>query len=674
MTNYPHWSGNGYQVLRELGHNHLGGRVTYLALQLNTQKPVVIKQFQFAALDASWAEFESVEQEVTMLRGLNHPHIPRYLDSFHTPDGFCMVQSYIQGQSLATPRRWTPKKIKHVALAVLQILVDLQSQTPPIIHRDIKPENILLNEQFNVYLVDFGFARTGGGDVAASSVVKGTMGFMPPEQLFNRQLSTASDLYGLGVTLICLLTGTKSADIGNLMDANYHIHFQHLVPPMQRGWLNWLEKMVAPQVADRYQNAADALAALRPINVNSLPKVRLSGNTLNFAAFQYGEKLTQTISVTNLIPDTVLAGRWEVDPHFRDPPHTPYDHPWISFTPQKFESNQIDCEITVDTSKLCAGATYLRQILLRSNSSPKTHALTLQVQTASLPKLPKLAGLVLLGLSVLFWMPIVLVWLAYVPETPLPWYIAVTLLILLFIWFLAIDVLITAITSGKKINQMNHFLAVTVTVVVSIFLDMFLVALPSLSVIGSEFIREIEWFLPVIVIGIVFFLLTLPRFTIAKEIKSTESLYFLLFLVTVLLSATSIGLLPELVIVFMPTLGVLMFLLVSKLVCAVIWKLVRAIFRHQSQRGFDQKDTAAAILLSGGLGISLASGVIGISTFLSQFGQPYFEQFEQIFVLVVTIAPVAISGYLLRQLIFHQIRLMRILKKYRAAEPHLIKP
>ncbi|MEQ8961156.1 MAG: serine/threonine protein kinase, partial [Coleofasciculus sp. C2-GNP5-27] len=129
MTNYPDWSGNGYQVLRELGHNHLGGRVTYLALQLNTQKSVVIKQFQFAALDASWAEFESVEQEVTMLRGLNHPGIPRYLDSFHTPDGFCMVQSYIEAESLATPRRWTPQKIKQVALAVLQILADLQSRT-----------------------------------------------------------------------------------------------------------------------------------------------------------------------------------------------------------------------------------------------------------------------------------------------------------------------------------------------------------------------------------------------------------------------------------------------------------------------------------------------------------------------------------------------------------------
>jgi serine/threonine protein kinase len=673
MTNYPDWSGNGYQVLRELGHNHLGGRVTYLALQLNTQKPVVIKQFQFAALDASWAEFESVEQEVSMLRGLNHPGIPRYLDSFHTPDGFCMVQSYIEAESLATPRRWTPQKIKQVALAVLQILADLQSRTPPIIHRDIKPENILLDEQFNIYLIDFGFARTGGGEIAASSVVKGTMGFMPPEQLFNRQLSAASDLYSLGVTLICLLTGTKSADIGNLMDANYHLHFQHLVPPLQRGWMNWLQKMVEPRLADRYQNAADALAALRPINVNSLPKVRLSRETLEFTASHYGEKLTQTISLTNPIPNTVLAGKWKVDPHFRDPPHTPYDHPWISFTPPNFESNKIDCEITVDTSKLCAGATYLRQILLRSNSSPKTHALTIKVQTASLPQRPKPDGLFFLRLNILFWIPIVLVWLAYLPKTSLTGYIAVTFLLLLFVWFLAIEIMANAITLGKNINHMNHFVDVIVTILMSILSSVPLVVLPFIAAIKSTLILENKLFFPVLIIGIVFLLLSLPRLVPEKGLESTDDLYLFSFLITMLFLPIFIETSPLLVII-LPTLGIPIFLFMSRLICAVIWELVRAIFKDQNKIGFNPKDTTAAILISGGLGISLASVSIGISTFLSQFGQPHFEIFEHFFVLIVTITPVTIISYHLIKLILKKVHYLKIINQYRTSEPYLIKP
>jgi len=225
MTDYPDFSPNNYQIISELGRNNIGGRVTYLAEQTTTKQQVVIKQFQFAKMGATWAEYDAYEQEIEMLRHLNHPGIPKYLDSFQTADGFCMVQEYINAQSLAVSRSWNPKEIKQVAVAILEILVYLQSLNPSVIHRDLKPENILIDENFNIYLVDFGFARLGGGEIAASSVVKGTMGFMPPEQLFNRELTNASDLYGLGATLICLLTGTPSGSLGNLIDENYQIKF-----------------------------------------------------------------------------------------------------------------------------------------------------------------------------------------------------------------------------------------------------------------------------------------------------------------------------------------------------------------------------------------------------------------------------------------------------------------
>ncbi|MEQ8969865.1 MAG: serine/threonine-protein kinase [Coleofasciculus sp. C1-SOL-03] len=392
MSHFPDFSHYGYQINQELGHNTTGGRVTYLANpispeQQNTQ--VVIKQFQFAQIGASWTDYESHQQEIKMLRHLNHSGIPRYLDSFQTEVGFCMVQEYIPAKSLSETSRWTPQQIKQLALSVLTILVYLQDQTPTVIHRDIKPENILIDDQNQVYLVDFGFARIGDGDVGMSSVVKGTLGFMPPEQLFNRQLSAASDLYGLGVTLICLLTGTKSTDVGNLMDSNYRLHFRHLVPPLQRGWLNWLEKMVEPKPHDRYEEAADAIAALKPIDVSRLPKVRLERDYLEFSASEYGEKLSQSISVSNPIPDTILSGWWEVAPHPSDPPHTPYHHAWISFEPEKFEGNQVECKITVDTRKLMADATYTRQIILHTNSDPDTHAIVMQLHTAPITRLPQ---------------------------------------------------------------------------------------------------------------------------------------------------------------------------------------------------------------------------------------------------------------------------------------------
>ncbi|GAB4276308.1 MAG: hypothetical protein Fur0025_01300 [Oscillatoriaceae cyanobacterium] len=387
----PDFTKHGYQLRAKLGQNRLGGRTTYLATN-SLGYPVVIKQFQFATSGSTWGEYEAYQQEITMLRRLQHPGIPRYLDAFQTPDGFCMVQQYIPGESLATPRNWTLQEIKHIALATLEILTYLQSQHPPIIHRDIKPENILVDEQLNIHLVDFGFARMGGGEIAASSVVKGTMGFMPPEQLFNRQLTTASDLYGLGATLICLLTGTKSGDIGNLIDADYQIHFQHLVPPLKRGWINWLSKITAPKVAERYPSAVAALKALEPIDVDRLPKLIISHNSLPFTATKWPEKVSRIVTLSNPIPETLLAGQFSVAPHASDPPHTPYDHAWISFQPAKFEGNEVNCTITVDTSKLLSNKTYTRNILVHSNADAEPEIITVKVQTAPLPQPISLGG------------------------------------------------------------------------------------------------------------------------------------------------------------------------------------------------------------------------------------------------------------------------------------------
>ena len=264
---FPNFSNYGYQIERELGHNRSGGRVTYLATEINTGQSVVVKQFQFARTGGNWSEYQSYEREIQVLRELDSPQIPRYLDSFQTPTGFCMVQEYKNAPSLSSLTRLTPHKAKQIAIAVLEILKYLQNRIPPVIHRDLKPENILVDDVGNVFLVDFGFARAGGGEVAASSVVKGTLGFMPPEQMFNRQITIASDLYSLGATIICLLLGTPSTEVGSLMDDAGRIHFRSRLSQLSSAFLDWLEKMVEPNYKKRYPTAKVALNELVSIEV-----------------------------------------------------------------------------------------------------------------------------------------------------------------------------------------------------------------------------------------------------------------------------------------------------------------------------------------------------------------------------------------------------------------------
>ena len=272
MNAFPDFSNYGYQITRELGHNRAGGRVTYLATEINTERSVVVKQFQFAQTGANWAQYQACEQEIQILRKLDSPSIPRYLDSFPTASGFCMVQEYKNANSLATLRQLTPQKTKQIAISVLEILKYLQNRVPPVIHRDLKPENILVDDRLNVSLVDFGFARIGGGEVAASSVVKGTLGFMPPEQMFNRQLTVASDLYSLGATLICLLIGINSTEIGSLMDDTGRVNFNNRLPQLTPEFLDWLQKMVEPNFKHRYASADAALNALIALDVVRQPK------------------------------------------------------------------------------------------------------------------------------------------------------------------------------------------------------------------------------------------------------------------------------------------------------------------------------------------------------------------------------------------------------------------
>src|SRR5919202_293332 len=173
-----------YQMIRELGRNPADGRITYLAKDNQSQQLVVIRQFVLAQSNTDELGFKAYEHEFQALQKLAHPGIPRYIDAFETKAGFCLVQEYKHVQSLATPRHFNPEKIQQLAISVLEILAYLQSRVPAVIHRNIKPENILLDEQLNVYLVDFGIARISAGEVDISGITAGTLRLMAPEPLY----------------------------------------------------------------------------------------------------------------------------------------------------------------------------------------------------------------------------------------------------------------------------------------------------------------------------------------------------------------------------------------------------------------------------------------------------------------------------------------------------------
>ena len=397
-----------YQAMRELGRNAEAGHITYLAQDNVTQQLVAFKQFIFVKSDSEWAGFEAYQTEIESLKNLTNAGIPRYLNAIQNGKGLALIQEYKENtESLAKIRHWNPEEIKHITVSILEIVVYLQSQNPPVIHLNIKPENILIDEDLKVYLVDFSLPNIQGKEKVANYSNSGTVGFMAHEQLRNNELTAATDLYSIGVTLACLLSQTPSSQIQTLFDGQGRINFPNIISTqISFHFIQWLEKMTEAYPVQRYPNAQVALEALNKVEIERLPEVRLNPDSLEFKATKYGEQVTQSIIVSNSIPDTTLKGGWEIAFHPREPNRRAGYQPWITFNPKQFEDNRVKCDITVDTSYLLADKTYERQILLNALASEPTHSVTIKVTTPKLSPelLPKrsLAVLFFLTLAIGF--------------------------------------------------------------------------------------------------------------------------------------------------------------------------------------------------------------------------------------------------------------------------------
>jgi serine/threonine protein kinase len=390
MSNFNDFTAHGYEVMRELGANRGAGRVAYLARTIDSEQLVVIKQFQFAQTGASWDGHKAIDREVKILKQLQHPYIPRYLSSFETADSSCIVQEYIDGKPLSeiisNQQLYTPEQVKEIILKLLEVLVYLQTEfTDPVLHRDIKPANILIDSSCQPYLIDFGGAKVSEG-AGGSTVSVGTLGFMPPEQRF-QQFNKTTDIYSLGLSIVCWLTRTEPTEMYTLinMGTNQVMGLRESLSTYSLLFVGWIEKIVQPDPKDRYPDAEAAFNAFKPLYVKRVPEAIVSGSALEFTASKLGERMTQTLTVRNNVPDTVLEGWWEVAPHPSDPPHTPNSHAWISFGSRKFSGNVNECSIVVNTDKLMAETVYKRQILLHSNSSEENEELNLTVTTAKVP-------------------------------------------------------------------------------------------------------------------------------------------------------------------------------------------------------------------------------------------------------------------------------------------------
>lgn len=253
-----------YKIINILGEGGVG--ITYAAEHLPTKQKVALKVLSLQRMN-NWKTLELFEREAKILSQLNHPAIPQYIDYFQvdTPEtrSFYLVQQLASGKTLSEliNQGWKPEEneVKKLAIQILEVLVYLQQLTPPIIHRDIKPQNMIRQEDGKVFLVDFGAVQDiYHHTVTGGSTVVGTFGYMAPEQ-FRGQASLSTDLYGLGTTLLFLLT-RKEPD--KLPQKKLKINFRSYIY-LDKDFANWLDRTIEPAAEDRFKSAQEALAVLK---------------------------------------------------------------------------------------------------------------------------------------------------------------------------------------------------------------------------------------------------------------------------------------------------------------------------------------------------------------------------------------------------------------------------
>ena len=256
-----------YRAIKPIGQGGFG--ITFLAVDEDKpSKPrCVIKQFYPQAQGTNTVQkaVELFTQEAMRLDELGkHPQIPELLAYFTQDDRQFLVQEFIDGQNLAQElaqngafNETQIRQLLNDLLAVLQFCHQRQ-----VIHRDIKPENIIRRASTNeLVLVDFGAAKVASNTALNQTGTSiGSPEYVAPEQIRGKAIF-ASDIYSLGATCVCLLTGRSPFDSYDINNDTW-IWRQYLKTPVNEQLGKVLDKMLESIPVRRYQTVEEVLRDL----------------------------------------------------------------------------------------------------------------------------------------------------------------------------------------------------------------------------------------------------------------------------------------------------------------------------------------------------------------------------------------------------------------------------
>jgi tetratricopeptide (TPR) repeat protein/predicted Ser/Thr protein kinase len=227
-----------YRVLEKLGEGGMGE--VYKAQDSRLDRSVAIKVLP-AQVSADPGRRARFEQEARAASALNHPHIVTIYDILDTSFGQAIVMEFVQGRTLRALVTEQPS-VEQVARLGAQIARALAAaHAAGLVHRDLKPENLMVREDGDVKVLDFGLARiapaamdelaTARAQVTPAGTILGTLRYMSPEQARGEPAAPLSDVFALGIVLYELATGRHPFAAASQLEVLHAILSDPPVPP-----------------------------------------------------------------------------------------------------------------------------------------------------------------------------------------------------------------------------------------------------------------------------------------------------------------------------------------------------------------------------------------------------------------------------------------------------------
>jgi len=259
-----------YEILEELGQGAMG--TVYLGRDPKINREVAIKTLSFT--NVSDDKLEEVKErflrEAEAAGRLSHPNIVTIFDVGEEHDLAYMAMQLLKGRPLADfCQKGGLMPVKKVLTVVGEVAEALEyAHNHGVVHRDVKPENIILLDEGQVKVADFGIARVMSTSNTQTGVILGTPNYMSPEQVEGSHVDGRSDLFSLGVVMYELLSGDKPFHGDNMAHLMYniangsHAPLKNVAPDVPECCQRIVKKLLASDREKRYKTAGNLLDQL----------------------------------------------------------------------------------------------------------------------------------------------------------------------------------------------------------------------------------------------------------------------------------------------------------------------------------------------------------------------------------------------------------------------------